>query len=262
MFSWNGWRAAKVIGAGQNEKIPSTDKPALFKIADKYGYALGAEPPLASNRLTHNTDDAPTLERFKIRELCEGWPLHRDACEWTDLRDIFDINAFINISWQQNYRNKAIETWTEDWAKGNYISHRVNGHAVDIKGDRAINKMKVTISIRFADENGVEWDSDCDCRFVFFLKKQAQGWKIFCNHPIYEKDKLVPVDPTRIPRIDHEALAAEPKGYQFLAYGMRRLGYPVKPNLPQLFGKERDELYNQMVVWLDGKNIEFSKDEF
>ncbi|GFN19956.1 hypothetical protein AtubIFM54640_009977 [Aspergillus tubingensis] len=140
-----------------------TRKTALFKLPDKGDYSLGAEPPSASNRLTYNTDDASTLERFRIRELCEGWPLHRDACEWSDLREIFDPKAFINISWQQNYRDKAIDTWAEGWAKSEFICHRVLGHAVDIKGDRAIDKMKCTISCRFADENGVEWDSDCDC---------------------------------------------------------------------------------------------------
>ncbi|GLB05161.1 hypothetical protein AtubIFM57258_011197 [Aspergillus tubingensis] len=249
-------------GIGQSDKIPSTGKYALFKLPDKGDYGLGAEPPSASNRLTYNTDDASTLERFKIRELCEGWPLHRDACEWSDLREIFDPKAFINISWQQNYRDKAIDTWAEGWAKGEFICHRVLGHAVDIKGDRAIDKMKCTISCRFADENGVEWDSDCDCRFAYFLKKQPQGWKILCNHPIYEKDKCVPVDPTRPPHIDHESLAKEPKGYRFLAYGMRRLGYPIKQNLPQLFGKERDMVYKKMAERLDGKDIDFSKDDF
>lgn len=43
---------------------------------------------------------------------------------------------------------------------GDYIIHRVLGHAVEVKGDRAIDKMKVTISWRFADENGIEWDND------------------------------------------------------------------------------------------------------
>ncbi|KAJ9213189.1 hypothetical protein DTO166G4_5182 [Paecilomyces variotii] len=249
-------------GIGQKDKNPLTGKPSLFKVSDEGGCALGEEPPVAQNRLVYNTDDASTLERFRIRELCEGWPLHRDACEWTDLRSIFDPEAFINITWQQNFRDKAIETWAKGWAKGDYICHRVLGHAVEVKGDRAIDKMKVTISWRFADENGVEWDSDCDCRFVYFLKKQPQGWQIFCNHPIYEKDKLVPVDPARLPTIDYDSLAQEPKGYKYLAYGMRRLGYPIKQHLPQLFGNERDELYREMADWLDGKDIDFSKDEF
>lgn len=70
------------------------------------------------------------------------------------------------------------------------------------------------------------------------------------------------MDPTRPPHIDHESLAKEPKGYQFLAYGMRRLGYPIKQNLPQLFGRERDMVYENMAEWLDGKDIDFSKDDF
>ncbi|KAB8070592.1 hypothetical protein BDV29DRAFT_180655 [Aspergillus leporis] len=157
------------------EIIPKTGKPAVFKVPDKNSLPLGAEPPTASNRLVYNTDDASTLERFRIRELCEGWPLHRDACEWTDLRAIFDPKAFINISWQQNFRDNAIDTWAKGWTNGDYIYHRVLGHAVEIKGDRAIDKMKVTISVRFADEDGVEWDSDWFVPFSSF-----DGDKVVC----------------------------------------------------------------------------------
>lgn len=147
-------------GRGQSETNPKTGKPSLFKLPDRGGFALGAEPPVAAGRLVYNTDDASTLERFRIREICEGWPLHRDACEWSDLHDIFDPNAFVNISWLRGYRDKAIEAWAAGWEKGSYLTHRVLGHAVEIKNDRAIDKMKVTISWRFVDEKGAEWDSD------------------------------------------------------------------------------------------------------
>ncbi|GES60554.1 hypothetical protein ATEIFO6365_0006001500 [Aspergillus terreus] len=244
------------------ETIPGTNRPAVFKLPDPGSLGLDQEPPTASGRQVYNTDDASTLERFKIRELSEGWPIHRDACEWTDLRAIFDPRAFLNICWLQLYRDDAINKWANGWKNGEYIMHRVLGHAVEIKGDRAINKMKVTISWRFSDEDGVEWDCDCDVRFVLFFGKQPQGWQIFCNHPIYEKDKIVPVNPSRIPKIDPEAVAKEPKGYRYLAYSIRRLGYPIKTNLPQLYGRERDLVYQEMVDWLDGKEIDFSADEF
>ncbi|KAI9037109.1 uncharacterized protein KD926_000826 [Aspergillus affinis] len=225
--------------------------------------SLSNEPQLTTHRLVYNTSDASTLDRFRIRELCEGWPLHRDACEWTDLRAIFSPHAFINISWQQNYRDAAIKTWAKGWEKGDFITHRVLGHAVEIKGHRAIDKMKVTISWRFKDDNGVEWDSDCDCRFVFFLERTiCPGWQILCNHPIYEKDKCVPVDPGRLPTIDYEILDRQPRGYKYLAYGMQSLGYKVKQNLPQLFGEERDALYREIADWLNGEEIDFSKDEW
>lgn len=144
------------------DRIPSTGAPALFNLPGPDDYALGQEHPISHlpNRQTYNTDDASTLERFRIRELCEGWLLHRDACEWTDLRSIFDPSAFIAISWQQHLRDQAIDAWARGWERGDFTTHRVLGHAVEVRGRRAIDKMKVTISWRFADENGVEWDSD------------------------------------------------------------------------------------------------------
>jgi hypothetical protein len=97
-------------GVGQQDKIPATCKPALHMVPDSNIIPLGHAPPTASGRLVYNTDDASTLDRFRTRELCEGWPLHRAACEWEDLRAIFDPKAFINITWQQNYRDQAIQT--------------------------------------------------------------------------------------------------------------------------------------------------------
>ncbi|KAL3440954.1 hypothetical protein BJX65DRAFT_314285 [Aspergillus insuetus] len=211
-------------------KSPKNEEPAFFKAPPLTATASAPKPPNATDCHVYNTDDASTLERFKIREICEGWPLHRDACDW-----------------QQNFRDEAIKMWAEGWERGGFIMHRALGHVVEIKGDRAIDKMKVTIS---------------HCRFIFFLEKQPQGWQIFCNHPIYQKDKPVPVDPGRLPKIDYDWPATEPKGYKYLAYGMRRLRYPSKQDLPQLFGKARDDLYNEMAEWFYGKDIDFSVEDF
>jgi hypothetical protein len=32
--------------------------------------------------------DKEALERFKIREICEGWPVYRDAAEWRNYRSM------------------------------------------------------------------------------------------------------------------------------------------------------------------------------
>lgn len=34
----------------------------------------------------------------------------------------------------------------------------------------------------------------------------------------YEKDKMIPVDPRRVPELDDERLKAYPKGYRYGAY--------------------------------------------
>jgi hypothetical protein len=51
-----------------------------------------------STSLNGTNEDA--LERWKCRELMEGFPAHRDACEWTKMRALFaKENAFVFTTW-------------------------------------------------------------------------------------------------------------------------------------------------------------------
>ena len=46
-------------------------------------YGPGEQADLPTNSVSLNGTDEQAIERFKIRELCEGFPCHRDACEWS-----------------------------------------------------------------------------------------------------------------------------------------------------------------------------------
>ncbi|KAF9878042.1 hypothetical protein CkaCkLH20_04618 [Colletotrichum karsti] len=56
---------------------------------------------------------------------------------------------------------------------GAFIMHRECGTLVELnpKTNRAIGKMKATITQRFKHPEGFEYDIDCDCRFMFFCEK-------------------------------------------------------------------------------------------
>lgn len=53
--------------------------------------------PLDATRNNGPADLA--LERWKLRELAEGWPMYRDACEWENLESIFAPTAYIYTTW-------------------------------------------------------------------------------------------------------------------------------------------------------------------
>ena len=61
-------------------------------------------------------------------------------------------------------------------------------------------------------------DVVCTGRFYDFLEKRGDRWGIVLRQPIYEKDRIDPVDPAASLSLDRAALAAFPKGYQHLAY--------------------------------------------
>jgi len=76
------------------------------------------------------------------------------------------------------------------------------------------------------------------------------------RQPIYEKDRIDPVDPSAQLKLDATALANFPEGYRHLAYIQTRIGYTVKMDMPMLKGQAVQDLYVRGADWLAGKPLE------
>jgi len=72
------------------------------------------------------------------------------------------------------------------------------------------------------------------------------------RQPIYEKDRLDPVDPSAVLKLDAEWLARYPEGYRHLAYVQFKNGFSVKAGLPGLRGPAVEKLYAEGKAWLEG----------
>ena len=100
----------------------------------------------------------------------------------------------------------------------------------------------MTISQR-AEVDGVVCDVVCTGRFYDFLEKRDGRWGIVLRQPIYEKDRMDPVDPAARLELDAALLARFPEGYRHLAYLQTGIGYAVKTDMPGLKGPEVEALY-------------------
>jgi hypothetical protein len=72
------------------------------------------------------------------------------------------------------------------------------------------------------------------------------------RQPIYEKDRLDPVDPSAILHLDPDLLGQYPEGYRHLAYLQYKNGFTIKGDLPGLRGPTVEKLYAEGKAWLDG----------
>ena len=84
------------------------------------------------------------------------------------------------------------------------------------------------------------------------MEKRDGRWGVVLRQPIYEKDRIDPVDPATKLEIDQVKLAAFPQGYRHLAYIQTQIGYKVKLDMPQLTGSEVEKLYARGKAWLAG----------
>ncbi|MES2183112.1 MAG: nuclear transport factor 2 family protein [Pseudomonadota bacterium] len=199
--------------------------------------------------------DENLKNELEIRQMVERWAVWRDAGDWERFATVWHPEGVMMATWFQGPFADFIRVTQEGWAKGVSILHFLGGTAVDIQGDRAIAQTKMTISQR-GEVDGVPCDVVCTGRFYDFVVKVGGDWKLLHRQPIYEKDRIDPIDPAAVLTLDQAALATFPAGYRHLAYIQTRIGYTVKMDMPMLKGEDVQALYRRGAQWLAGGPLE------
>jgi hypothetical protein len=192
-----------------------------------------------------------TADKLTIRETVENWVLWRDAGDWERFATVWHSDGWMTATWFQGPAQKFIEVSREGFNKEVNILHFLGGWTCEIVGDRAISQTKMTINQR-APLEGIWVDVVCTGRFYDFFEKREGRWGIVRRQPIYEKDRLDPVDPSVVIKLDKEWLARYPEGYRHLAYLQWKNGFNVKSGLPGFRGPEVEKLYAEGRAWLAG----------
>jgi len=193
------------------------------------------------------TDDA--RDRQAIRDCIEGWAIWRDSGDWASFRSCWHDGAIMNATWFQGLSDQFIEHAAKGFARGARSVHSLGGTAITLTGPRAIAQTRMTISVREVVE-GALCDIVSTGRFLDFFENRAGRWAIVERQPIYDKDRLDPLDPSLPPKLDRELLNSLPEGYRHLAYAQARRGLPVKRDMPGSQGPELAALYERASAWL------------
>jgi hypothetical protein len=196
------------------------------------------------------TPDDNLSDRFAIRALIENWAVWRDARQWERFRSLWHADGRMMATWFQGSADEFIAVSQQGYERGVRILHFLGGTAIDLNGSRAVAQTKMTISQR-GPVDGVICDVVCTGRFYDFLEKRGH-WGLVLRQPIYEKDRVDPVDPAARLMLDQALLARFPEGYRHLAYLQARIGYDVKTDMPGLDGPEVEALYARGAAWLAG----------
>jgi hypothetical protein len=195
-------------------------------------------------------------DRLLIRELVENWVLWRDARQWDRFRTVWRPEGRMMATWFQGTFEEFIRVSQQGFDRGVRILHFLGGHTSEIAGDRAIAQTKMKIEQR-APVDGVLCDVTCTGRFYDFIERSESGWAIVLRQPIYEKDRLDPVDPAAELQLDRTLLESFPEGYRHLAYLQTRIGYKVKSDMPGHDGEALEALYARGAAWLAGEPLRY-----
>lgn len=194
-------------------------------------------------------------DKRAIREIVDQWVIYSDAGDWERFAALWHEDGWMSATWFQAPASKFVEGRRAGWEKGVSIIHFLGAHTADVVGERAIAQTKMTISQR-APVHDVVCDVLCTGRFYDFFARRDGRWGMVRRQPIYEKDRIDPVDPAAKLQLDAALLALFPEGYRHLAYLQTQVGYDVKRSgMPGLKGPEVEQLYREGQAWLDGSAL-------
>jgi len=194
-------------------------------------------------------------DELAVRRLAQDWVVWRDAGDWERFRTVWHDDGRMMATWFQGSCDDFISVSREGFERGVRILHFLGGTSVELAGTRAVSQTKMTITQR-APVEGVECDVVCTGRFYDFLEKRDGRWGIVLRQPIYEQDRINPVDPSASLVLDRELLESFPVGYRHLAYLQTRNGFTVKPDMPGLTGPAVEALYASGARWLAGEPLD------
>jgi hypothetical protein len=191
-------------------------------------------------------------DKRAIQEIVDQWIIFSDGGDWERFAALWHKDGWMSATWFQAPASDFVKARREGWEKGVSIIHFQGAHTSDIVGNRAIAQTKMTISQR-APVEGVLCDVLCTGRFYDFFEKREGKWGLVRRQPIYEKDRMDPVDPSAKLELDQTILDRFPEGYKHLAYLQTKVGYKVKEKgMPGLKGPEVEKLYAEGKAWLKG----------
>ena len=192
--------------------------------------------------------------RGAIRDLIANWAAWRDRPDWERLRSCWHVDGWMVATWWEGPAEEFVQLSREGFERGVRVTHSLGGTSVDLTSTRAVAVTRMAIGQR-ALLAGVAVDVTCTGRFFDLLERRDHRWGIVLRHPIYDHDRLDPVDPGRIVSLDTERLESFPEGYRHLAYLQTDLGYRVRRDLPGISGPVTTRLYQAGERWLDGQPI-------
>ena len=190
------------------------------------------------------------IDKQLIRDVVENWVVWRDSGQWDKFRTVWHSDGVMMATWFQGSFEEFIRVTIEGWNKGVSILHFLGGTSVELNKYRAISQTKMTITQRGLVD-GAMCDVVCTGRFYDFMEKRNGIWGVVLRQPIYEKDRINPLDPSISLQLDQELLNSFPEGYRHLAYIQTKLGFQVKEDMPQLKGSAVELLYQKGKDWLN-----------
>jgi SnoaL-like domain len=199
--------------------------------------------------MTQITDDIIAISQVVYAERYA-----RDAHNWEQMRNTYHPDATVEIAWFTGSGYDFVKASRTAFERGQ-SKHRLSPSIIRVHGNRALAETSILIETRTMIDN-IEIDTEASIRMFSRVRKDAGIWRLASLTGIFEKDRMMPVNPSDELHLDRELLASFRPSYRFLSYVIHSYGHGINRNLP---GDDRPEtvirLYDEASAWLEERNL-------
>jgi hypothetical protein len=189
------------------------------------------------------------MDREEIKSAIAEWALFRDTGRFDQLRALFAPGATIQTTWFEGSADEFVDRSKASFGGPVRAQHFIGTSSIDIVGDRATADTRIMLQLRAPVESA--WaDVTCYGRFFDFFTKDQTVWRIQKRIPVYDKDRIDAVDPSKPPKLDAARLASFSEGYRHIAYVQTLGGSTVTNGLIEPGSPGERRLYENGSRWL------------
>lgn len=196
------------------------------------------------------------IDRVEINALLLNWGQARDRGDWPALRECFQPDGTIHIAWisgpAEDFVERSAGMLAAEHDRG-FAKHVITPNRVRLNGRRAFSQCHVNFPTRAVIDD-IEFDWEFWGQFYDLLEKRDDDqWRIFRRTMVYEKDRLDPVDPSKLPDGYFAAMNLEqyPHQVRFTHWRLAQAGRTPMPDMVLSKTDEAEKLLTDSLTWLD-----------
>lgn len=205
------------------------------------------------------TDEAgfrSLLNEHAISKVVSDWGYARDGEDWDALKACFHSDATVEIMWISGSARAFIESFRNrpPQKPGEHTRHQVGTPRIRMRGDRAVSECPLTLFSRVLVDD-LPFDFTAWARFFDLFEKRGGAWRIFRRTAIYEKDRMDPVQPEKVPSSFYESMRLEnyPPECRFMCFRHMKQGRGAAPRIITAGSPEERARREAGERWLAGE---------
>lgn len=177
----------------------------------------------------------------------------RDRMWWEQMRAQFWPDARVHLSWFAGTAYQHVDQSSSMNSGGSISTHRLSPPIVHVSGDRAIAELPTIIEAPLT-VSGSDALLMSSLRIQYRAERREGEWRLSMLDTIYERDRIVPVTPGAVIKIDPAELGRFRAPFRLLAWFLAARGYSV---LDDLIGEDRPDdvaaFYQREWDWLGSR---------